>query len=175
MSSKYIYREHPVYKGYYFSEKGKVYRKYKNGKRKYLHPFLKNNDLFIKVNNSKTIKVSRLIMESFHNRILNENECIVHKDMNRLNNDIGNLYITDKHGIGKMTGYMSKRRYIIMIDDEGKAKHIFKSSREAADKLYINRQTVCDYCNGITKKKLYNLKWYDDVKDKYRIKAKYLK
>lgn len=49
-----------------------------------------------------------------------------------------------------------------MLDNEGVISKVFKGTRDAADKLFISRQTVSDYCNKRVKNPMYKLYWADE-------------
>lgn len=145
---------------YEVSNLGRFRKKNKKGYR-YLKPYKKQkcNSYVIKVN-GKEKRCSRLVASAFI-REVKDNEFVYHKNGLQFDNFYRNLEILNGKELGKRTGYISKSKSVVLVKN-GDIKRIFRSSREAGRKLYISRQTISDYCNGKTKKKMYNLMWEDD-------------
>ena len=143
---------------YEVSNLGRFRKKNKKGYR-YLKPFKHHNTYVIKVND-KEKNCSRLVAHYFI-RPLEMEEVVYHKNHLEFDNFYRNLEILSRSELGKRTGHISKSKSVVMVKD-GDIKRIYRSSREAGRKLFVSRQTISDYCNGKTKKKMYNLMWEDD-------------
>ncbi len=78
-------------------------------------------------------------------------------------NELSNLEILTRTEAGRRTGWQSRRKGIVMLNDEGIISRIFKGTRDAADKLFISRQTVSDYCNKKVINPMYKLYWADEL------------
>ena len=101
----------------------------------------------------KYVRVHRLIAETL---IPNPNNLpqVNHIDGNKLNNNIDNLEwttnaINTQHGYDNNL-YRSKRRKhsVEVIDKISKERFMFKSIRECADKLNLNRKTITSILKG---------------------------
>lgn len=114
----------------------------------------------IMVKAGKEYKLQRLVAHHFI-RPLTKNDVVINKN-GMWDCSVDNLKIISKSESGKRTGHLSRQRKIVMIEN-GMIKQVFKSTREAEKELYISRQTVSDYCNGKTKKPMYDLKWADEL------------
>lgn len=147
---------------YYFSNCGRVKRKYKNHE-KLLSPYSR-----VRKKNGKTqsytyvhihrkqVKVAHVICKLFIGDIP-KGYCVHHKDNCFFNNDYRNLELLTKSELGKKTGKRHRRTRKIIDLDTGK---IYKGTRECAKALYTSRQTVSDICNKKRKRKpMYNLAW----------------
>lgn len=106
--------------------------------------------------------VAKMIVELFI-RVLKENEVVYHKNGIISDNRLANLEIITRSEAGRRTGWQSHRKAIIMLDKDGVIEKVFKGTREASKELFINRQTICDYCNKKVKKPIYNLCWADEL------------
>lgn len=149
---------------YEVSNYGRVRRKYKHNYR-YLNTFRKGAVQIIKLHingKDKSYNVARLVVETFK-RKLKEDEVAHHKNGIVSDNKLSNLEIITRREAGKRTGWQSKRKGIVMIDDDGVISKIFKGTREASDILFISRQTVSDYCNKKVKNPMYELYWADEL------------
>lgn len=152
---------------YEISSYGRVRRFYKYNYR-YLKTFRKGALQIIKLTiegKGKDYNVAKLVMESF-NRKLVQDEVVYHKNGIISDNRLSNLEITTRSEAGKRTGWQSHRQAIVMLDEEGAIKEIYKGTREAADRLFISRQTVSDYCNNKVKKPMYQLYWAKNLIEK---------
>lgn len=149
---------------YEVSNRGRFRRKYKH-KYRYLKTFRKGSLQIIKLTincKRKDYNVAKLIVEAFV-RKLNDGEVVYHKNGIISDNKLSNLEITTKVEAGRRTGWQSHRKGIVMLDDKGIISRVFKGTRDASDKLFISRQTVCDYCNKRVKRPLYELYWADSL------------
>lgn len=148
---------------YEVSNYGRFRRKYKY-KYRYLKTFRKGSLQIIKLTikgKAKDYNVAKLVVESFV-RKLKDNEVVYHRNGIISDNQLSNLEITTRSDAGKRTGWQSHRKGIVMLDSEGIISKVFKGTRDAADKLFISRQTVSDYCNGKVSKPMYKLYWADE-------------
>lgn len=160
---------------YEVSNYGRVRRFYKY-KYRYLKTFRKSSTQIIKLHINgkyKNYNVAKLVVESFK-RKLNPNEVVYHKNGIISDNQLSNLEIITRSDAGKRTGWQSGRKSVVMLDEEGIIKEIFKGTRDAANKLFISRQTVSDYCNKKVKKPIYELYWGDELIEGSEINAKTL-
>lgn len=147
---------------YEVSNLGRFRKKNKKGYR-YIKPFKKHNSYVIKVND-KEKNCSRLVAHYFI-RALKSEEVVHHKNHLQFDNFYRNLEILTRSELGKRTGYISKSKRVVLVEG-GEIKRMYRSGRECERKLFLSRQTISDYCNNRTKKKMYNLMWEDDYFDK---------
>lgn len=149
---------------YEISNYGKIRRFYKY-KYRYLKTFRKGSIQVIKLHidkKEKVYNVAKLVIETF-NRKVNREEVVYHKNGIISDNRLSNLQIISRSEAGKMTGWKSRRKSVVMLDSEGVITRIFKGTRDAAKKLFISRQTVSDYCNRKVKNPMYALYWGDEL------------
>lgn len=145
---------------YEVSNYGRFRRKYKH-KFRYLKTFRKDSIQVIKLfinEKGKNYNVAKLVVEIFC-RPLKIDEVVYHRNGIISDNRLSNMEIVTKMEAGRRTGWQAKRKSIVMLDEEGVIKQAFKGTRDAADKLFISRQTVSDYCNGKVQKPMYKLYW----------------
>lgn len=155
---------------YEVSNYGRV-RKFYKYKYRYLKTFRKGSLQIIKLTiegKGKDYNVAKLVMESF-NRKLVQDEVVYHKNGIISDNKLSNLEIMTRSESGKRTGWQSRRKGIVMLDDNGIISNIFKGTRDAANKLFISRQTVSDYCNKKVEKPMYRLYWADELIEKEEV------
>lgn len=148
---------------YEVSNYGRFRRKYKY-KYRYLKTFKKGALYILKLHindKDKDYNAAKLVIESFV-RKLKPDECVYHKNGIISDNKLSNLEILTRSEAGKRTGWQSRRKGIVMLDNEGVISKVFKGTRDAADKLFISRQTVSDYCNKRVKNPMYKLYWADE-------------
>lgn len=147
------------------------FRKFYKYRYRYLKTFRKGALQIIKLHiagKGKDYNVAKLVMESF-NRKLEQNEVVYHKNGIISDNKLSNLEIITRSEAGKRTGWQSHRKGIVMLDDNGVISKIFKGTRDAANKLFISRQTVSDYCNKKVEKPMYRLYWADELIEKEKV------
>lgn len=145
---------------YEVSNLGRFRKKIKKGYR-YIKPYgrKKNNIYRIKIN-GKELNCARLVANAFL-RPVKEDEVVYHKNHLQFDNHFRNLEILNRKQIGKKTGFISKARSVVLIED-GEIKKMWRSTRIAAKHLFVSCQTVSDYCNNKTQNKMFNLMWEDD-------------
>lgn len=154
------WRQHPKYRNYYCSEFGDVWSA-RAGKQ--LSTYWLTADKghkkgkWVKINN-KTMKVSRLVAECWFS--LNDDQCVIHKDRNKGNDDIYNFIITDKKRCGKLSGHLAKRSTPVALFKDGKRVQVYRSARNAALQLGVSYQTVIDYAKGKIKKPKLDIRYY---------------
>lgn len=149
---------------YEISNYGRVRRFYKYNYR-YLKTFRKGSIQIVKLTingRCKDYNVAKLVVETFIKK-LKDYECIYHKNGIIPDNRLSNIEIITRSEAGKRTGWQSRRKGIVMLDKDGIISKVFKGTRDAADKLFISRQTVSDYCNGKVEKPMYKLYWADKL------------
>lgn len=159
----------PIYNSlnYEISSYGNVRRIY-NNTIKPIKTYRKNSICIAKIiidGKRKEVNIGKLVAENFI-RILKDNEVIFHKNTCILDNRVENIEIITKKEQGKRTGYLARQKSVVMLDDDGVINRIFKGTREAAEQLFISRQTVSDYCNNKVKKPMYKLYWADKLINK---------
>lgn len=147
---------------YEVSNFGRFRKKLKNGYR-YLKPF-KKHELYVVKIRDKELNCARLVANAFI-KPLNNNEQVYHKNGLQFDNYWRNLEILSPKELGKKTGHIAKSKRVVEIKNN-EIKRSWRSSRKAAEELFISRQTVSDYCNGKVKKKMFNLMWEDDFFEK---------
>lgn len=152
---------------YEISNYGRI-RRFCKYKYRYLNSFKKGaiyiTNLTIK-GKRKQANIAKLVVENFI-RELNDEEVVYHKNGIISDNRLSNLEITTRSEAGKRTGWQSHRQAVVMLDEEGVIKETYKGTREAAEKLFISRQTVSDYCNNKVKKPMYQLYWAKNLIEK---------
>lgn len=144
---------------YEVSNFGRFRKKNKVNGYRYLKPFRKGNKFVIKIVN-KEYTCSRLVAAAFI-KTLEEGECVYHKNGLEFDNFYRNLKILPRKELNSKVGYLSKAKSVVLVENR-EIKKWYRSARAAAIKLHINRQSVCDYCNGKIKNKIFNLIWEDD-------------
>ena len=145
---------------YEISNYGRVRKFYKYNYR-YLNTFRKGSIQIVKLTidgKGKDYNVAKLVAEIFIKK-LKDDECVYHKNGIISDNRLSNIEIITRSEAGKRTGWQSHRKGIVMLDKDGIISKVFKGTRDAADKLFISRQTVSDYCNGKVEKPMYKLYW----------------
>ena len=148
-------------KRYQVSNLGRFRKKLKKGYR-YLKPYRKHNKFVIHIRN-KEITCARLVANYFIKPLTNE-DCVYHKNKLEHDNYYRNLKVISRSDLGKRVGHISKAKRVVEVKDS-EIVRAWRSSRKAAEKLFINHQTICDYCNKKTKKPMFNLMWEDDYFD----------
>ena len=143
---------------YQVSSFGRFRKKTKKGYR-YLKPFKKHNLYVVKIKD-KTMNAARLVANAFI-RELKSNEQVYHKNHLNYDNFYRNLEILSPKELGKKTGHIATSKRVVEVKDN-EIVRAWRSSRKAAEKLFISRQTVSDYCNKKVKKPMFNLWWEDD-------------
>lgn len=152
---------------YEVSNYGRFRKLYKYNYR-YLKTFRKGSLQIIKLTIAgigKDYNVGKLVVESFV-RKLNDDEVVYHKNGIISDNQLSNLEITTRSEAGKRTGWQSCRKSVVMLDSDGIIEKIYKGTRDAANNLFISRQTVSDYCNKKVKRPMYQLYWADELIEK---------
>lgn len=146
------------------SNYGRVRKFYKYNYR-HLKTFRKGSIQIVKLTingKGKDYNVAKLVVEAFVSK-LKDNEVVYHKNGVIADNELSNLEILTRTEAGRRTGWQSRRKGIVMLNDEGIISRIFKGTRDAADKLFISRQTVSDYCNKKVINPMYKLYWADEL------------
>ena len=147
---------------YQVSNLGRVRKKLKKGYR-YLKPFRKRNMYVVKMN-YETFNLGRLVAHYFI-RPLTKEDKVYHKNKLEFDNFYRNLKIMSASEVGKRTGHIGRSRAVVEIKNNEIVRR-WRSSREAEKTLFINHQTICDYCNNKVKKPMLNLMWEDDYFNK---------
>ena len=80
---------------------------------------------------------------------------IIHKNKIRSDNSLANLRLATRRETG--LHYGNRNRKVIIYGAINDC--YYKSTREAAKKLFISRQTVSDYCNRKRKNPMFDLSW----------------
>ena len=133
------------------SNTGHVLKHYKNGTTNMCSPFLRKPQirmghspiLYVKVDN-QDMNLARIIYEVWHGPIYADCR-IIHKDGNYKNNHQANLLMVTKEEAGRI-GSLRKRKGKPIYNAE--TGDIYRSSRDAALRSFISRQTALDYANG---------------------------
>lgn len=155
--------------GTYFevSNTGKVLKHYKNGSIHMCSPFLRKSQirlghspaLYVKVDH-KEINLARLVYEVWHGQIY-EGCRIVHKDGNYKNNHQANLLMVTKEEAGRIGALRQRKGKPIYNAETG---NIYRSSRDAALRTFISRQTALDYANGKVFSPLIPMMYEEDMR-----------
>lgn len=130
----------------------------KNGYR-YLKPFRKGNLFIVKIKD-KDMNCARLVANAFI-KVLDKEDRVYHKNNLGFDNFYKNLEIVSLKELGRRTGYVSKSKRVVEVNNNEIIRE-WSSGRKAAKDLYISRQTVADYCNKKVKNPMFNLMWEDD-------------
>ena len=141
-------------KRYYATSDCHIYVIYKNRKKKYLSIYRKKgrrNQYFVKLGDKEQNAVRIFALQFLGMR--SNQVCILEGDLR-----LENIKIFNKHDFASITGKMSKSIPVGLFDSDHKVRE-WQSARDAAKDLFISKQTVCDYCNGRTKKPMYDLRW----------------
>ena len=142
------------------SNLGRFRKKNKKGYR-YLKPYKKQHgNIYVIKTDHKELNCSRLVAHYFI-RALKPEEVVYHKNHLQFDNFYRNLEILNRSELGKKVGHISKSKRVVLVEG-GEIKKMFRSGRECEKKLFLSRQTISDYCNNRTKKKMLNLMWEDD-------------
>lgn len=130
---------------YYAHSKGYIYKilKSDNTKIKKLG-YLKNGILVVKIN-GKEKNVKTIIAAKFM-RDYKPGICVGCKDKNESNLNVENLYLYTYIMHGKLTGYKSRTKKII-VSEAGESK-VYRSVRSCAKALGVSYQTLLDYLSG---------------------------
>lgn len=144
---------------YEVSNFGRFRKKNKVNGYRYLKPYKKRNLYVVKMN-GKCMNAARLVANAFIKPLKN-NEQVYHKNGLQFDNFYRNLEILTPKVLGKKVGHLSRSKRVVEIKNNEIIRS-WRSSRKAAEKLFISRQTISDYCNGKVKKKMFNLMWEDD-------------
>ena len=142
---------------YEISIDGKVRKTFKNGKKKMLTPFRRNNkrNLFVKITidgKSKDYTVFKLLVNTFVNEIP-KGKVPYHKELSIWNNHRDNIGFITREELGKLTARMSgKRKPVIKIDEAGRIVETYVSVREAGIRNNMSYQTIADRCHNRIKK-----------------------
>ena len=150
---------------YEVSNLGRIRKKNPKKGYRYLKPIKKWNRqrYYIEIN-GKELTVARLVANAFV-KPLEDGDMVLHKNKLEFDNFYRNLKVVSKKECGEITGPISGSRRVVLVEGN-EIKKMWKSGRKAAKDLFISRQTVSDYCNNRTKKKMLNLMWEDDYFDK---------
>ncbi|UBH10105.1 hypothetical protein [Macrococcus armenti] len=128
----------------YISNKGRFRAKTKRGWR-YYFPYKFKNTIQIKYK-SKEYKANRLVYETWNGNIPPEH-CVYAKNGITHEVEASNLGIATREKLGRLTGYKSKSKEVLLLDDKGNVIDEFRSAREASRKLPISHEAVNNCCN----------------------------
>lgn len=157
-----IWKQIPINPKYEVSNFGNFRKKNpKNGYR-LIKAYRKHNKFVVTIN-GKELTASRIVANAFVKQLV-EGDVVFHKNGLENDNYYKNLLIVDRKYVGERTGHISQSRPVVEIIDN-EIKRRWRSARQASKELFINRQTVSDYCNNRVKKKIFNLMWEDDYFD----------
>lgn len=149
------------------SNTGHVLKHYKNGTTNMCCPFLKkalirkghSPILYVKVDN-KDMNLARIIYEVWHGPIYVGCR-IIHKDGNYKNNHQANLLMVTKEEAGRIGTLRQRKGKPIYNAETG---DIYRSSRDAAIKTNISRQTALHYANGKVFSPLIPMMFEEDIR-----------
>lgn len=141
--------------GYFFSNFCRAKHVYKNGSEYLLCPYIhKSSGKTVLKIHGQAHTVSKIIYELFVGTIP-DGYNIIHKNKIRSDNSLANLRLATRRETG--LHYGNRNRKVIIYDAINDC--YYKSTREAAKKLFISRQTVSDYCNRKRKNPMFDLSW----------------
>ena len=146
---------------YYFSNCGRVKRKYKTHEkllkpyeRRRLHRKGYYSKQIVKIHR-KEVLVNRTVWELF-NGAIPAGYYVHHKDNCWFNNDLLNLELLTPAETGLKTGRRSRRAKAVFCLDNYKT---YRSVREAAKALYVSGTEISAICNGKRKNPCVNVRW----------------
>lgn len=141
--------------GYFFSNFGRAKHVYKNGNEYLLSPYTHRTSgkTLVKIH-GKAHTVARVVYELFNGPIP-KGYNVTHRNKVRTDNAIVNLQLATPRETG--LHYGNRNRKAIIYDATNDC--YYKSTREAAKKLFISRQTVSGYCNRKRKNPMFDLSW----------------
>jgi hypothetical protein len=146
---------------------GTVRRIWKTRPPSEIKPVLRDRQYMVRLTidgKRTTQNVHKLMQRTFMRPAL-VGEVVYHKNGNRLDNWINNLAYIDRHELGRRTGGQTRKSVLKICPDSLEVIEIYRSAREAGRQNHMSYQTVMDYCNGITKRKLavdgFIYKWED--------------
>lgn len=141
--------------GYFFSNFGRAKHVYKNGSEYLLSPYIhKTSGKTVLKIHGQAHTVSKIVYELFVGPVPSGYN-IIHKNKVRSDNSLVNLQLATPRETG--LHYGNRNRKAIIYDATNDC--YYKSTREAAKKLFISRQTVSDYCSGKRKNPMFDLSW----------------
>ena len=155
---------------YQISIVGKIRRKLKNGKYRYIKSYKKKKWLAVKVRINgeyKEIYVHKLMAKVF-NIQGNKGEVLhfINGDIN--DPSLHNLEYIDRKKLGKKTGAKSWRKPVAKLNENGELIEVYPSARECGRQNYMSYQTIIDRCNGKVKSKFaqdgYQYIWESKIK-----------
>jgi hypothetical protein len=111
----------------------------------------------------KEYTCARLVANYFIKPLTND-DCVYHKNHLENDNYYRNLKVISRSDLGKKVGHISKSKRVVEVKDNEIIRS-WRSARKAEKTLFINHQTICDYCNKRVKKPMFNLMWEDDYFD----------
>ena len=126
---------------------------------RYLKPFKKKNLYVVKIKD-KDFNCARLVANAFIKKLSKEDR-VYHKNKMEFDNYYRNLKVVTLKELGKLTGHISKSKRVVEIKNKEIVRE-WSSARKASKELFINRQSICDYCNNKVEFPLFNLMWEDD-------------
>lgn len=140
---------------------GLIYRHFKNSKRA-LTGGIVNKLHLVKLTdfdgNAKRYNYGKLVYETLYHPIP-DGYVIGRKNGIRTDHRPVNMRLITLKESGRLTGGKSKSKPVELLDDTGEVVDSWSSARRAAKALFISYQTVANICNGVTKDKVYNLRW----------------
>lgn len=142
---------------YYATKHGKIFRVFKNGKKRELKGYKKANVYCVKLSN-KEFLFNRVIWETFKGSIP-DGYVVVRKTSVLTENSLENLRLVSKKQHGAKTGPRSRSKEVVLTNDNGEIINFWPSARKAAKDLFVSHQTVNDVCNGKIQKTLINVRW----------------
>lgn len=136
---------------YEVSNKGHVMKHYKGGTTNICAEFIRKPQqrlghspvLYVKID-GKDMNLARIVYEVWHGPIY-EGYRVIHKDGNYKNNHQSNLIMVTQSEMGRIGALRQRKGKPIYNAETG---DIYRSSKDAAIKTYLSRQTVLDYANG---------------------------
>lgn len=138
----HLIHESKLGKLYYIHTSGVVCVRYKNGKERKLEGFVKDDDLYVKIEN-KAVKVKSLVAREMCPKYNSQQYSVVLKDGNPKNCDWYNIEIFTKQELGKKTGILAGKNKKVSINGK-----VYESVRVAAKELFVSYQTLLDYLSG---------------------------
>lgn len=130
---------------YYAHSKGYIYKILKSDKSKVVKlGYMKDGVMSVKLN-GKAMNVKTIIASKFM-RDYKPGMCIGCKDKDEANLNVENLYLYTMRMHGKLTGYKSRSKKIL-VTESGITKE-YRSVRSCAKALGASYQTLLDYLSG---------------------------
>lgn len=158
MNNSITYKRHPIHTSYFIGDNGAVFSTRKN---KITWLSLKPNKkgyVTVKVENKKTVKVHRLVAETF---IGLSNLEVNHKNKNKEDNSLNNLeYCSRSENV--LHAHKNRKRFVYKVSNDCRyCVAIYKSKKNLirANKLFDSKEEAYEYAKELYKQHFGEYPW----------------